>query len=163
MWEGRKKTSQKQKCNLEAVLRGITRLSNRLLVMERCFCVALHKPLMWMDTCFCRRSVLLTLNWTSEGCNGMMGHFNLEIRQRRRCTLAHIWAQNKPSYLKLHHYLIISQYQQLDPCVMCGKVNTAECTSLPRFIVCKSCTSRCLIINIFEQIKVMTSLGERNY
>lgn len=113
----RKKTSERQKCNLEAALRGV---SNRLLVREWCLCVALpktssvygHMPLWAAD-------VDLNLwggRWALIGWWDTSG---------KKCGCSK-WTRLLLFYYFRHH----------DQGVLCGKVNTAHQTrTLIRFIV----------------------------
>ena len=138
-----KKKCGKQKCNLEAVLRGMTQFSNRLLVRERCFCVALHRTLlMWTDTCLCGRSAELSL-W---GLGWKMGHFNIEIRPK---AWTHMQAQNTPPPSFYSHCRIILLVPRTRILTSVLEKSTQLSVDQPQtviwFLVCKSCTSRCWI------------------
>lgn len=145
MWEGRKKkTYQKQKCNLEAVLRGMTQLSNRLLVREWCLCVALPKPLMCMDTSLCGRSVPLMLNWTPEGDVGLWwDDGTLQPANQKKMWLCNKLLSSRITLL-FYYFPVPASWPG---CAVWKSQHsrTHIKQTLIRFIVGKSCPSRCLI------------------
>lgn len=140
----KKKTYQKQKCNLEAVLRGMTQLSNRLLVREWCLCVALPKPLMCMDTSLCGRSVPLMLNWTPEGDVGLWwDDGTLQPANQKKMWLCNKLLSSRITLL-FYYFPVPASWPG---CAVWKSQHsrTHIKQTLIRFIVGKSCPSRCLI------------------